>query len=141
MKEEKHFTLDELSALTALPRRTIRFYMQTGLVPRPVGANRGAYYLTEHLDRLLEIRKWQSAGISLKRIRELLIAADPSADIPENIRQQGEVIGKSHVFLRPGVELVIDPAEARMTNEEILNAVRKVLHAINETKGEQNETE
>ena len=43
MKHEKTYTLDELSSLTAVPKRTIRFYVQSGLVPKPEGANRGAF--------------------------------------------------------------------------------------------------
>ena len=35
---------DELSTLTDLPRRTVRSYIQHGLVDRPEGAKRGAYY-------------------------------------------------------------------------------------------------
>ena len=33
----RSFTLDELCTLTDLPRRTVRYYVQIGLVPRPAG--------------------------------------------------------------------------------------------------------
>ena len=73
MKEkEQLFTLDEISSLVDLSRRTVRYYIQVGLVDRPDGVGRGARYTNRHLDQLLEIRKWQQAGLSLERIRELL---------------------------------------------------------------------
>ena len=34
---EKSFTLDELCTLTDLTKRTVRYYMQMGLVERPIG--------------------------------------------------------------------------------------------------------
>ncbi|MBO4317958.1 MAG: MerR family transcriptional regulator [Mailhella sp.] len=130
MKDEKHFSLDELSSLTGIPKRTIRFYMQMELVPKPEGANRGAYYLPSHLDRLLEIQKWQKAGISLQRIGELL-RAPQGQGIPERMPAQGDVAVKSHVYLHPGVELVIDPREAGLSPEDMAGLTRSILDAIN----------
>ena len=130
MKDEKHFSLDELSSLTGLPKRTIRFYMQTELVPKPEGANRGAYYLASHLDRLLEIQKWQKAGMSLQRIKDLLNAPQ-APGIPERRPAQGDVAVKSHVCLYPGVELVIDPREAGLAPEDVAELTRNILEAVN----------
>ena len=130
MKNEKHFSLDDLSSLTGLPKRTIRFYMQMELVPKPEGANRGAYYLGRHLDRLLEIQKWQRAGLSLQRIKELM-GGPTEETIPERRKRQGDIAVKSHVFLCPGVELVIDPREAGLTPEELAELTRSVLSALN----------
>ena len=55
-----------------LPRRTVRYYIQEGLVDRPAGAKRGAYYTKHHVEQLMTIRTWQRAGLSLERIRELV---------------------------------------------------------------------
>ena len=48
----KTFTLDDLCTLTDLPKRTVRYYMQMGLVDRPIGETRAAHYLATHLDQL-----------------------------------------------------------------------------------------
>jgi DNA-binding transcriptional MerR regulator len=66
------YTLDELCSLVGLPKRTIRFYMQEGLVERPEGQKRGSYYLDTHVQQLQQIQAWQKAGYSLERIRQLL---------------------------------------------------------------------
>ena len=47
----KTFSLDELCTLTDLPKRTVRYYMQMGLVDRPIGETSAAHYLAGHLDR------------------------------------------------------------------------------------------
>jgi DNA-binding transcriptional MerR regulator len=130
-------SLDELATLADLPRRTVRFYIQEGLVERPEGARRGAYYTREHLDQLLTIRKWQRAGLSLERIREL--AAKPAEGIdlpPERSRRPGDITVRSHVLLRPGVELIIEPREAGLTPEEVRALVRQATALFNRLKKE-----
>ena len=44
MNAPKTFTLDEIAALAELPRRTVRYYIQSGLVDRPQGIGKGASY-------------------------------------------------------------------------------------------------
>jgi hypothetical protein len=56
------YSIEDLAALTELPRRTVRFYIQQGLVARPIGEKRAAYYTASHLEQLLTIRKWQGAN-------------------------------------------------------------------------------
>lgn len=66
------YSLDDLAERSDTPARTIRYYIQRGLVSRPVGEKRGAHYTAEHLQQLLQIRKWVGAGLSLQRIGELM---------------------------------------------------------------------
>ena len=118
------FTLDELATLAALPKRTVRYYIQMGLLDRPVGETRGAHYLPSHLDALLRIRQLTEAGISLERVREVL-RGDPPA-VPPRARQPGSVEVRSHVWIAPGVELQVSPEQADATPEDI----RKLAQAI-----------
>lgn len=117
---ERKFTLDELGSLVDLPRRTVRYYIQIGLLQPPDGAGRGAHYNFRHLDQLLEIRKWQQAGLSLERIRELLGAdGDESLTPPIKPRQQGSVEVWSHVVIDEGIELTLDPKRAKLKPEQV----------------------
>ena len=43
-------TLDELAALVDLPKRTVRYYIQLGLVDRPEGETRAARYGPRHAE-------------------------------------------------------------------------------------------
>ena len=61
-RADQQFTADELATLANVPRRTLRYYIQLGLVDRPVGETRAAYYTRQHLRRLLEIREYTDQG-------------------------------------------------------------------------------
>ena len=113
------YTLSELSVLADVPPRTVRYYIQQGLVDRPEGAKRGAHYTTRHLEQLLEIRKWQRAGLSLDRIAELIGDPGDAAAPPMPRRQPGDVRVRSHIHLAPGIEIAIDPTEAGLSPEDI----------------------
>ena len=119
------YSLDQLCALTDLSKRTVRYYMQLGLVDRPVGETRAAHYTPRHLDQLLQIRKLADAGVSLERIREVLAGGD--SPVPERVRQPGAISVLSHVFIAPGVELQIDPQAAGLSPEQLRAFVRTVM--------------
>ena len=128
---EPEYTLEELCALVELPRRTVRFYIQEGLVSRPTGAGRGARYGARHLEQLLEIRKWQDAGLSLERIRELL---DPAGEggaplPPPRPRRPGSVEVWSHLVVADGVELTVEPGRAGLSPEDLRAFARDVMDA------------
>ena len=65
-------TLQELAEESAVPPRTIRFYIARGLLPGPVVAGRGAVYGDEHFARLRSIRRLQSEGRTLAEIGPIL---------------------------------------------------------------------
>lgn len=119
------YTLDQLCALTDLSKRTVRYYMQIGLVDRPVGETRAAHYMPRHLEQLLQIRKLADAGISLERIREVLAGGE--SPVPDRVRQPGAISVLSHVFIAPGVELQIDPQAAGLSPEQLRAFVRTVM--------------
>jgi len=136
--EPEKFTLDELCSLVDVPKRTIRFYMQEGLVDRPEGAKRGAYYLRRHLEQLLEIQKWQKAGLSLERIKELLAGPEGEGPLPPPRRRRpGELEVWSHLVIRDGVELHIEPRQADLTPEQIRELSRGVMALVKRITGKE----
>jgi DNA-binding transcriptional MerR regulator len=139
MTTDRTYTLDELCTLTETPKRTVRYYMQIGLVSRPEGINKGAKYYARHLEQLLAIRKWQDSGLSLDRIRELLVQPDADAP-PLKARHAGTVEVWSHLVVAPGVELHIEPGQANLSPEQVRALFRAVMQ-IHTTiqKGENNE--
>lgn len=118
---DRRFTLDELSTLADLPRRTLRYYLQRGLIDPPLGVGRGAHYTTRHLEQLLELRKWQQAGLSLERIGELLrTEGEDGAPLPPpRPRRPGSVEVWSHLVIDEGVELLVDPQRAGLSPEQV----------------------
>jgi DNA-binding transcriptional MerR regulator len=67
--EQGRFSVDELADLGGVSRRTVRYYVQEGLLPTPLGVGRGRHYDQSHLDRLLRVKAEQEAGRSLDDIR------------------------------------------------------------------------
>ena len=128
----KTFSLDELCTLTDLPKRTVRYYMQMGLVDRPIGETRAAHYLSQHLDQLLKVKQLSDAGISLERIAE--IQNGEELPIPPKPRNPGDIQVKSHIHIAPGIELQISPEEADMSPEQIRALVKAVMKTIQEIK-------
>ncbi len=111
------YTLDELCSLVDLPKRTVRYYIQIGLVDRPIGETRAAHYLSHHLEQLIQIRKWTEAGVSLERIRELLVKST-NAPVPAKPRGAGTVEVWSHLVVADGVELMLEPGRSGLTPEQ-----------------------
>jgi DNA-binding transcriptional MerR regulator len=131
MKEQKHtFILHELADLVDLPIRTVRYYIQIGLVDRPEGGGRGAHYTRRHLEQLIEIRKWQQAGLSLKRIRELLKVNETKTLLPPPMpREKGSIEIRSHVMIDEGIELTINPARSNLTPKKVRQLVDSIMEA------------
>ncbi|MFP4475169.1 MAG: MerR family transcriptional regulator [Desulfatibacillaceae bacterium] len=74
------YRISEVEELTGVPRRTIHFYLQQGLLhsPRKTGKTM-AYYDDTHLEALRAIKKAKDEGLPLFAIRERLAATMPEA--------------------------------------------------------------
>ncbi len=76
--QEEWYRISELEALSGVPRRTIHFYLQQGLLrpPRKTGKTM-AYYGREHLETLAAILKAKAEGMPLVVIRERVRGVAP----------------------------------------------------------------
>ena len=126
MNEPRTFTLDEIAALAELPRRTARYYIQTGLVDRPHGVGKGASYSQHHVAQLLLVRKWTLAGLSLERIGEVM-KQPTSGPLPPAPRRAGTVEVWSHLVVADGLEVTLDPGRAGLSPEQVRAFFRGVL--------------
>ncbi len=77
MLEEQDLTFDELANMSGLNPRTLRYYMQEGLLPGPDTQGKYARYSHVHLDRLALILHLKTLRIPLKEIRNLLDTLTP----------------------------------------------------------------
>jgi DNA-binding transcriptional MerR regulator len=139
-EDDRRYAIDELADLGGVSRRTVRFYIQEGLLPAPLGVGRGSHYDRTHLQRLLEVKAEQEAGRSLDDIRAgrrpssgrpgSAASATPSRSIPRSAWRR--------LDLAPGVELHVAsdvrlPAPARL--DELVNWCRQ--HLRRNTEGEE----
>ena len=136
-EEQGRYNIDELADLGGVSRRTVRYYVQEGLLPAPLGVGRGRHYGQAHLDRLLEVKAQQEAGLSLDEIRSRR-TPPPGGGKPRPVRPQP--LPRStwrRLELAPGVELHVAhdvklPAPGRL--EELVEWCR--THLSRNTEGE-----
>src|SRR5919202_651481 len=76
LPELESFDLNELAAAADVTPRTIRYYVQQGLLPSPGTRGPGTRYDQAHLDRLQLIRRLQRQHLPLAEIRRRLEALD-----------------------------------------------------------------
>jgi hypothetical protein len=137
--EQGRFNIDELADLGGVSRRTVRYYVQEGLLPAPLGVGRGHHYDRAHLDRLLEVKAQQEAGLSLDQIRAGR-APRPGLSGPGPATPRPLPLPRStwrRLELAPGVELHVAsdirlPAPGRL--EELVEWC--ITHLSRTTEGE-----
>jgi DNA-binding transcriptional MerR regulator len=100
---EPRYAPDDLAKLGGVNRRTVRYYVQEGLLPTPHGVGRGNHYGPEHLERLLKVKALQEGGRSLDEIRRILNHKTKGHEEPEPPQPERSVWRR--LTLAPGVEL------------------------------------
>lgn len=75
------FKLDELARAADVAPRTIRYYVQRGLLPAPEFRGKDTAYSAEHLRRLRAIKRMQEARMPLEEIAARL-GAGTEDDVP-----------------------------------------------------------
>ena len=77
LPDDDPIDLLELSDKTRVSPRTIRYYIQQGLLPAPESRGPGAHYGPEYVDRLKLIRRLQQEHLPLSEIRERMEKLQP----------------------------------------------------------------
>jgi DNA-binding transcriptional MerR regulator len=151
--DDARFSIGEIAERGGVTRRTVRYYVQRGLIPEPLGRGRGEHYGPEHLAVLLRVKSLQEQGASLEEIRRHM-AGEPApaadarvrAEIAEKVtgrREHGGGQGASRLSARPGqvwmrqgvmpgFELHVLGAERALTERQLAALAR----FINELGGE-----
>ncbi len=87
MTEE--YTLEDLEKISGMSIRTLRFYIQEGLLPGPDTRGKFARYSQTHLDTIRFIHRLKEVHMPLQKIRHLLETMS-SEDIERIIQSQSE---------------------------------------------------
>ena len=146
----EHLGIQDLVDLSGVSRRTIRYYVQRGLIPAPEGAGRGHYYTRDHLEQLQRVRAMQQAGHSLNEIAALIgdvsgavqdvalhfsHAASPA---PRTADPIPEVSLTTRVHIADGIELLVSPP-SRIPEPRRLAELAETIRQILELDGENDE--
>jgi len=106
MSAAVRYAIGELATLGGVSRRTVRYYVQEGLINPPLGLGRGNHYTPEHLEQLLRVKAMQENGRSLDDIRRALDRKSQGREKEE--RAPEELASRSlwrRIVVTPGVEL------------------------------------
>ena len=143
-------SIDELAAQAEVSRRAVRYYIQRGLLPPPLGMGRGSHYSAEHLARLISLKEAQRGGRSLDEIAEVLerpsgpryaLLAAPERDSPPANAPGAPVSAplpllnierRLHVRCAEGVELSV--RAGALSIERISALVSLIQEHINSSK-------
>jgi len=130
------YNIEYLVKETGISRRTIRYYIQRGLLPPPLGSRRGSYYTEEHLTRLKLIHELSQQGTPLIQIKNL-IEEKPDRHLALPVAQPRQQRPRfERVNLPHGLELNIP--QHLLSNQQI-NSIRDFIIEI--IKGEQDDDE
>src|SRR5215213_9349152 len=136
--ESAEMAIGDLADAAGLTRRAIRYYVQQGLLPAPLGRGRGRHYDDSHLQALRRVAELQQAGHSLDAIRKIVggaagAAPQPVAAPPGNGRSKPRTTLSAELWTRlrlmEGVELHFDAAKFAPEVEGLL-ALREVARKV-----------
>lgn len=100
----KHMRISELSAHARIPAATIRYYARMGLLPAPIKSGRTmAYYTSEHLEALEQIRSLKGKGLSLAAIGE--VVKGESGSFPDLLESDPVFTSKRDTIVRVAIDL------------------------------------
>jgi len=102
--DDPRYAIGDLADLGGVSRRTVRYYVQEGLLPEPYGVGRGNHYGPEHLDQLLKVKSLQEGGRTLDEIRDTLNHKARTREHQEPEPTLERSVWR-RVTLAPGVEL------------------------------------
>jgi DNA-binding transcriptional MerR regulator len=106
MSAAVRYAIGELATLGGISRRTVRYYVQEGLIPPPLGLGRGNHYTAEHLEQLLRVKTMQENGRTLVEIRRALGQKPHGREAEEPLREEAPPRSLwRRIAITPGVEL------------------------------------
>jgi len=129
--DEPRYTIDELGEKTGFSRRTIRYYVQEGLIDPPAGRGRGGFYNDSHVAKLLRIKAQQDLGFKLSEIADL--SRTVGSEVVEAAPAPQTWV---HYQVAPGVELHVSRDVEREETRKVLELLRVARSIMKEDKDE-----
>ncbi len=140
-------TIADLCSMTGLTRRTIRYYVQRGLVDKPHGTKKGAWYTEHHVGQLRAIKDLQDKNLSLDDIGRRVRATQAEAParmrmsaIPEQGLLQRRVLAPANpvlVRIGTGVFLVLHGGRTDLTGDGLQRFTAGVERLYKRIKNEE----
>lgn len=134
----EQWDLNELADAAGVTPRTVRYYVQQGLLPSPATRGPGAHYGRDHLDRLRLIKRLQRQHYPLAEIRRRLEALDDDGvrralqETPEPTH--GSALDYARDILASGSHRVLAEASMPMRNMVFASPAAEPIKHKKETR-------
>jgi DNA-binding transcriptional MerR regulator len=128
MTETEEFAINELAKKSGVSVRTIRFYINEGLLPAPQIQGRYTVYTQEYLDRLALIRHLKESFLPLKEIRDVL-----SSLSWDEVRETLAQVSRRNVVYAPPPSAEREPDRARTLREDRSSALDYINSLLSST--------
>ncbi|BCW92216.1 hypothetical protein EG19_01020 [Thermoanaerobaculum aquaticum] len=120
----KRYAIGELAAAAGVSRRTVRYYVQQGLLPAPLGRGRGEHYDDSHLATLLRIKALQEQGLTLEEIKRRFggnegLGAPQVSDMAVRLRKPAPGERWLRQTVMPGYELHVQEGFAALDEGQL----------------------
>jgi len=127
-RDERYYRIEELAELGGVTRRTVRYYVQRGLLPTPLGTGRGPHYTQAHLERLIHIRQLQETGVPLA---EITVQLDGVPQLPVSVPEVPlERSTWMRFVLADGVELHVRAGAASFQPSQLVRLVEAAQQTL-----------
>ena len=95
------YSIVELAQEAQVSRRTVRYYVQRGLLPPPEGKGRGSHYTQRHLQVLQLIKKAQLSGMSLEDVEQEGIDTISARVLEDMLQERNTLIPQQNIDMLP----------------------------------------
>lgn len=136
-EDDASYGIEELADRAGVSRRTVRYYVQRGLLPAPTGVGRGKHYTEAHLARLVRVRELQEEGVPLAEIADRLDGREPPSPRRESAAPAQSTW--TRIALSSDVELMV--RGRRLEPAEVQRLVVAVERAMAPRPGSEDEGE
>ena len=127
MSSKNLLTIDELSQVSGLSKRTIRYYVNGGLLDRPSGETKNARYDASHLEQIRNIKALREKGYTLARIVER--------------REIGEPLTVIEIPVDPGISIEFRQEICGLTQPQMIKLAQAFLEVIKSEKDKEAQEE
>lgn len=155
MSDTGLYSIDDLSSRSGTTVRTIRYYVQEGLIDPPRGRGRGRHFDDAHLDQLKRIRLLQLAGFNLAAIKanggdlleiskklnsqglfalEALSILSPDEQTRESSERSNVSGGAVIIPLADGIDLSVDSSREIPSPKDLVEVAILVRKVFGETR-------
>ena len=128
--EKQKYTIQELSGLTGFSIRTVRYYVQEGLIDPPAGRGRGGFYFDSQLNQLRQIKSLQEKGMKLSSIVQYF----KGGDVQEETYAR-DVWVKYEIA--PGLEINVRRDVEEREGKKVLEIIRTAKSIVKEELDEE----